>query len=304
MYSWKTTEASSAASAEGNPGCARSLRNSRSVSRGECPSRGVYIDALLKNCTRPSWKRSAPTRVSARTGSPPTPPWPSLFVTWKLPAASVNPMGAASRVVVVAVQQRVRLHGLLIAVRLPAERRLEIPGAGIGRAAVLRGVRRVEGGRVVPRERRGVAGRDLIGGVDPVVGAGRRVDVRVVARERGGIVHGERDGDRHATPVGEGAGRVRPREPRAGLVVRHQVLAPQDGAGAGVDDRSIHLLRGDRRDGLPGQPRDADRGEPDQGRAVGGTRFAATSLASAQGRGDGLVAREARPLPSAARPTW
>ena len=96
MYSWYTTSASSPPFAEATSGSPNrlSLRNRYICIVGAVPSGGVVMFAL-STCPRsgkPPPAVFAPSEAFPRTGSwPPVPPYS------KLPAASVNEIGAPAR---------------------------------------------------------------------------------------------------------------------------------------------------------------------------------------------------------------
>ena len=111
------------------------------------PSGGVEKFALL------TWPPSgnplavlAPSMRCPATASPPG-PGPSRSSTWKLPAASVNPIGAASEVIVERVEEVIELDPEPAPVPLPVLRDGLVPRAEEVRRAVLRrGACRTRGG--------------------------------------------------------------------------------------------------------------------------------------------------------------
>ena len=103
MYSWYTTLASSPPFTWRNASGANGQLNRYICVRGRKPSGGVLKLALsmwlpsgIPVSTPPMRCVFAPSSASASTGSPAS-PWPVELTSWKLPAASVKPIGAASR---------------------------------------------------------------------------------------------------------------------------------------------------------------------------------------------------------------
>ena len=109
VYSWYTTAASSPPFAWMNGSSMPFSSVSGSLKRYICirggkPSGGVFMFALSLWFTsgrptgRPLTQQSvfAPSSASVRTGSPPN-PRPDGLLSWKFPAASVNPIGLAAR---------------------------------------------------------------------------------------------------------------------------------------------------------------------------------------------------------------